>query len=273
MPGTPIKRPRHIIAKIRGLLGVTQKRFARRLQISPHTVMALESHRLELSEKMAHLISMHTGIKATCLIRDEMPDPEPNPAALRARFARMNGVDVEGYWKPKTVMLLRLAKLYALQRALIWELEALGSANFIDSLWDTTLDGLGRLGDDKLARLICVEARKAGAEAIGSVLIADGQELQRAAKNAKKPKSETPASESESPIPFSVRFPGGDERMYELLVKDAAPASSIKETAELTPPSPASPQKESRSLGTEAKGAQDQPSAAPSSANNAARSS
>ena len=71
------------------MLGLTQKKFADRLGLSFHTVQAIENRHLELSERTANLIAVRTGIKMRHLLRNEMPDPAPDPAELRERFRRI----------------------------------------------------------------------------------------------------------------------------------------------------------------------------------------
>jgi transcriptional regulator with XRE-family HTH domain len=181
-----MKRPRHIIATIRTMLGLTQKQFAARLELSWHTVQALENRHLELSERIANLIAVRTGIKMRHLLRNEMPDPPPEPAELRKHFRGTEYAHPDRVYVLNMIPRLQLSRLYILQLGIVKELGH--SDAFFDLLRDACLEGLELIGNSKLARQIYAEARaveKGGTEALGRVLVSEGQNLQDMARKIK----------------------------------------------------------------------------------------
>ena len=181
-------RPRHVTATIRGMLGLTQKKFADRLGLSFHTVQAIENRHLELSERTANLIAVRTGIKMRHLLRNEMPDPAPDPAELRERFRRTEYSHPDLVYQFKMIPQGIVSKGYVLQLAIAKELGPPNDDAFFDLLADACRKGLELMGNPKLARQVYAEARaivEKGAEAVGAVLISRGQDLQETARKIK----------------------------------------------------------------------------------------
>jgi len=171
------------------MLGLTQKQFADRLGISWHTVQAIENQHLELSETIANLIAVRTGIKMRHLLRNELPDPPPEPAELRKHFRGTEYVHPDRVYVLKMIPRLQLSRLYILQLGIVKELGHLNHDAFFDLLRDACFEGLELIGNSKLARQIYAEARaiveKGGAEALGRVLVSEGQNLHDMARKIK----------------------------------------------------------------------------------------
>ena len=172
MPREAIRRPRHVIAQIRAGLALTQKQFADRLGLSWHTVQALENQHLELSERVAHLIAVRTGVKMRHLLRNELPDPL-DPVALRERFRRTEFSHPDLAYQFRMIPQLIFAKVGILQLGILKELGPPNDDVFWDILQDACRKGLELIGNRKLARQVYDEARavvEKGGEAIGTVL-------------------------------------------------------------------------------------------------------
>ncbi|HLP78246.1 MAG TPA: helix-turn-helix transcriptional regulator [Candidatus Paceibacterota bacterium] len=65
----------HTLAVLRILLGLTQKEMAAVLQCSAPTIQAIELDRLKLSEKLAGLASLKTGINLAWLLENDVTQP------------------------------------------------------------------------------------------------------------------------------------------------------------------------------------------------------
>ncbi len=65
----------HTLAVLRILLGLTQKEMAAVLQCSTPTIQAIELGRLNLSEKLAGLASLQTGINLAWLLNNDVTRP------------------------------------------------------------------------------------------------------------------------------------------------------------------------------------------------------
>lgn len=65
----------HTLAVLRILVGLTQKQMADVLHCSPPTIQAIELGRLKLSEKLAGLASLKTGINLAWLLNDDVTQP------------------------------------------------------------------------------------------------------------------------------------------------------------------------------------------------------
>jgi hypothetical protein len=90
---------------------------------------------------------------------------------------------------------LKLAQFYIDH---LWIIKELGhqSEAFFDGLEDATRKGLELMGNLKLARQVYAEGRavvEKGAEAVGGVLISEGQELQDVARQMKVRRGEAAA--------------------------------------------------------------------------------
>jgi DNA-binding XRE family transcriptional regulator len=66
---------RHTLAVLRILVGLTQKEMAAVLHCSTPTIQAIELGRLKLSEKLAGLASLNTGINLTWLLDNDVTHP------------------------------------------------------------------------------------------------------------------------------------------------------------------------------------------------------
>jgi DNA-binding XRE family transcriptional regulator len=153
------------------------------LDVSWHTIQAIENRHLPLSERIAHTIAARVGIKAAYLLRNELPDPLPDPAKIRERFKKMERYDIDGHYYtqlssyPCTLVCPTTGDH---RRARLGEQRQLSTL-----LGEATLKGLDQIGNRKLARRVYDEARaivKSGGYAVGGVLVAAGQELQQASK-------------------------------------------------------------------------------------------
>lgn len=74
----PIMRPspqRHTLAVLRTTIGITQKEMAAILECSTPTIQAVELGRLNLSEKLAGLVSHKTGINLAWLLTNDVNQP------------------------------------------------------------------------------------------------------------------------------------------------------------------------------------------------------
>ncbi len=66
---------RHTLAVLRLTIGLTQKEMAAILECSTPTIQAVELGRLNLSEKLAGLVSHKTGINLTWLLKNDVNQP------------------------------------------------------------------------------------------------------------------------------------------------------------------------------------------------------
>jgi len=73
--GMRISAQRHTLAVLRTMIGKTQKEMAAMLECSTPTIQAVELGRLNLSEKLAILISQRTGINLTWLLTNDVAQP------------------------------------------------------------------------------------------------------------------------------------------------------------------------------------------------------
>jgi hypothetical protein len=104
------------------------------LDVSWHTIQAIENRHLPLSERIAHTIAARVGIKAAYLLRNELPDPLPDPAKIRERFKKMERYDIDGHYYTQLSSHLIHARWFVLQRAIIEELGWANSDNFLPFL-------------------------------------------------------------------------------------------------------------------------------------------
>ena len=65
----------HTLAVLRSLIGLTQKEMAVVLHCSTPTIQAIELGRLKLSEKLAGMVSLKTGINLAWLLKNDVNQP------------------------------------------------------------------------------------------------------------------------------------------------------------------------------------------------------
>jgi transcriptional regulator with XRE-family HTH domain len=185
------RKPKHVVAWVREQLDLTQSQLATLIGSSQHTIQAIESGRLPLSERFAYALSEKTGIRAKWLLANKLSKPLPDPVLMRAKFEDAKQGAWKGIYLAHLLPRMILLRIFVLLRAIVDELGYGGcrATGFNDTLQKMSLDLLDCVPDKRLRRRIYKAARDVvskGDEQVLSLLLSDVQEMQRALREKKR---------------------------------------------------------------------------------------
>jgi transcriptional regulator with XRE-family HTH domain len=94
-------KPRHNLAVLRKILGLTQPEMAKLVRVSPATIASIEANsgRLKLSESLAERISDATGVSYAWLLENELTEEPRTKGGLeytREEYERVQGQTEQG---------------------------------------------------------------------------------------------------------------------------------------------------------------------------------
>ncbi len=171
---TPSKRPSHVLRWVRETLDLTQTEMAGVLGCGEPTIRAIENVRREFSRKYAVRLAAQTGLDVERLVRNELGDPPPSPAAVRNAFIQaQKGDAADADFSPGGHVLESLPYALLLRTLVLQTLiaEELGPAGclhtgFYDTLQKTNAKLLWKIPNTKTRQRVFQQFRDMGEEEI-----------------------------------------------------------------------------------------------------------